>query len=94
MVMALEALEALEAVVPAAAEAGERVERDCLFCMSSPRVARLACGHSCYCRECLALALTRPRPECPTCRRPIAAQAVVVNDDVANQNTFVRPLPR
>jgi len=91
---ALAALTRLVEPADAGGEVADIVERECLLCMAAPKATRLGCGHSTYCRPCLQLAVSRPNPACPYCRRPVVRQAVVEGDDIAQQDTFVMPIAR
>eukprot|EP00961_Rhodomonas_salina_P016727 225569-Rhodomonas_salina.2 len=69
-------------------------ERECLLCMALPRAVRLGCGHATYCRDCLAAALARPSPVCPHCSCPVVVDDIVMDDGIAVENTWVRPVQR
>mmetsp|Transcript_15710 Transcript_15710/g.24404 ORF Transcript_15710/g.24404 Transcript_15710/m.24404 type:complete len:101 (+) Transcript_15710:2001-2303(+) len=65
-------------------------ERDCMLCLSAPRTARLVCGHSVCCNECLLLLQRRRKPQCLVCRADLEIQEVRVG--VANEDTFLLPI--
>jgi len=82
----------LEALLPAPPPVvGDMFERECVLCLSAPRHVRFACGHSQLCRGCVRLYLQRPAPTCTLCREPVSREGLLVGDDVARQETFVRP---
>lgn len=53
------AIEKLEPILSQQPTVGRVVERDCIACMAWPRVVRLPCGHTAWCRRCLNFALDR-----------------------------------
>ena len=73
------------------APADHMAERECVMCLSAPRHARFACGHSQLCQGCVRIYLQRPSPTCTLCRAPVSEDDLVEGDDVARQDTFVRP---
>jgi serine/threonine protein kinase len=73
------------------APADHMAERECVMCLSAPRHARFACGHSQLCLGCVRIYLQRPSPTCTLCRAPVSEAGLVESEDVARQDTFVRP---
>jgi hypothetical protein len=55
------------------------------------RQPRGCSGHSQLCRGCVRLYLQRPAPTCTLCRAPVSHAGLFEGDDVARQETFVRP---
>ena len=71
---------------------GMEVERVCVICMSEQRYFRFGeCGHSVLCRGCMDDLMRRARPQCPNCRTPVSRERLLQGDNVASEDTFVRP---
>jgi hypothetical protein len=90
---ALDAVQRLVARHPAPAPILEDTEIVCLICMSEPRYFRFGeCGHSLLCRKCMETFMRRPGPQCPNCRSPVSRERLIQGDNVASEDTFIRPL--
>ena len=89
---ALERLQALaDTHLPRAPAAEDLVERECMMCMMAHRHVRFGCGHSALCRGCVGFFMQSAAPACLICRRRVTEEELIVNDDVAHEDTFVRP---
>jgi len=89
---ALDAVQRLVARHPPPAPVLEDTEIVCLICMSEPRYFRFGeCGHSLLCRKCMETFMCRPGPQCPNCRSPVSRERLIQGDNVASEDTFIRP---
>lgn len=79
------AIEKLEPILSQQPTVGRVVERDCIACMAWPRVVRLPCGHTAWCRRCLNFALDRGEQRCPHCKRGFTKDDIAASEKLMQQ---------
>ena len=71
--------------------------KECVICLSEPRMTRFDCGHACCCLDCATALLAAPFPRCPIDRVRIRKFSVGPDADgvpIARQDTFESPPSR